>query len=163
VKTRPAATADLEALLNLRNYYVANSVSTFDEAPLTHQTIGSWFATFSLHGPHRLFVAHDDEHLLGFCSSQAYRTHPAFACTVETSVYVAPQAGGSGVGSALYTSLFEALEQQGLHRALVGIALPNEASVRLHSKFGYKAVGVFNEYASKNGIFVSSQWMERPL
>ena len=159
----PATEADLSGLHELRNHYVARSFATFDEQPLTRAAIDAWFLQFSTTGPYRLLVARQAGRMLGFCSSPPYRAHPAFAATIETSIYVSPDAGRSGVGSALYGSLFAALAGQPLHRALVGIALPNEASVRLHRKFQYREVGVFNEYACKNGRFISSLWMEWAL
>jgi phosphinothricin acetyltransferase len=160
---RHATSADVQALMDLRNYYVANSIATFDEQPLSQAFVESWLSSFNAAGPHQLFIAEASGQFLGFASSQAYRTHPAFAKTVETSVYVAANAGRCGVGSALYERLFEALQGHKLHRAVVGIALPNEASVRLHEKFGYAKAGVFSEYALKNGKYISSQWMERSL
>ena len=160
---RPAENTDIDALRELRNYYIANSYATFDEEPLAREAVESWFTSFSSDGPYRLLVAHENDQLLGYCTSQMYRTHPAFKRTIETSISVAAEAGRGGIGSALYARLFEVLRGQDLHRAVVGIALPNEASVRLHSKFGFKAVGVFSEYAQKNGRFISSQWMERTL
>ena len=163
MEIRHATAADVSALVDLRNHYVANSFATFDEEPLTTEFIHSWVAAFNPESPHQLLVGHAGGQLLGFCSSQPYRSHPAFARTIETSVYVSPGAGGRGVGSALYERLFQALQRHELHRAVVGIALPNEASVNLHEKFAYMKVGVFNEYAVKNGRYVSSQWMERSL
>jgi phosphinothricin acetyltransferase len=158
-----ACASDTDALLALRNHYIAQSFATFDEAPLRPQAVRDWMAGFGASGPHRLLVARDGERLLGFCSSQPYRAHPAFARTIETSVYVAPDASGRGVGSELYERLFADLAGLGLHRAVVGIALPNEASVRLHARFGFRPVGVFDEYACKNGRLISSQWMERAM
>jgi phosphinothricin acetyltransferase len=163
VEIRPARADDLPALLALRNHYVAHSIATFDEQPLTLADIEAWFAQFRIDGPHRLLVAMDGQRLLGFCSSQAYRAHPAFARTIETSIYVAPDGGRHGVGSALYEALFAALRHEALHRVVVGIALPNDASVALHEKFGYRRVGVFSEYACKRGQYISSLWMERAL
>ena len=110
-----------------------------------------------------MLVAREDERLLGFCSSQAYRAHPAFARTIETSVYVAPDATGAGVASALYRRLFADLAGLDLHRVVVGIALPNEVSVRLHERLGFRSVGVFDEYAHKSGRAISSQWMQRSM
>jgi phosphinothricin acetyltransferase len=159
----PARTADADGLLALRNHFIAHSFATFDEQPLTPAAVLGWMAGFAVDGPHRLLVARDGERLLGYCSSQPYRPHPAFARTIETSIYVAPDAGGGGVGSALYGRLFDALAGQGLHRAVVGIALPNEASVRLHARFGFRLVGVFDEYAHKHGRAISSQWMLRAM
>ena len=158
-----ARASDDDALLALRNHYIAQSFATFDEAPLRPQAVRDWMAGFGASGPHRLLVARDGERLLGFCSSQPYRAHLAFARTIETSIYVAPDATGLGVGSALYERLFADLADEGLHRAVVGIALPNEASVRLHARFGFRSVGVFDEYACKNGRLISSQWMERAM
>jgi hypothetical protein len=40
-------------------------------------------------------------------------------------------------------------------------ALPNDASVALHRKFGFTEVGTFREYAVKNGHYISSVWMQR--
>jgi phosphinothricin acetyltransferase len=45
--------------------------------------------------------------------------------------------------------------------ALAGIALPNDASVALHRKFGFTDVGVFREYAVKHGQYLSSLWLQR--
>jgi len=163
LKIEIASAADAGSLLDLRNHYVANSFATFDEEPLTRAAVESWVAAFGADGPHRLFVATEGGRLLGYCCSQAYRAHPAFARTVETSIYVSPGAAGSGVGSALYGHLFDVLAGQRLHRAVVGIALPNDASIRLHARFGFTPVGVFSEYARKNGKAISSQWMERAM
>ena len=154
---------DAAALLALRNHWIAHSFATFDEAPLRLAAVQDWIAGFAATGPHRLLVARDGERLLGFCSSQPYRAHPAFDRTIETSVYVAADAAGAGVGSALYERLFADLAGAGLHRCVVGIALPNEASIRLHARFGFRPVGVFDEYAFKGGRAISSQWMQRPM
>ena len=167
VQIDPAGPGDAAALLALRNHYIAHSFATFDEVPLAHADVQAWIAGFRGDGPHRLLVARDGARLLGWCSSQAYRAHPAFARTIETSVYVAPDAGRGGVGSALYGRLFAVLARDPagaqLHRAVVGIALPNEASIRLHARFGFRPVGVFDEYAHKGGRAISSQWMQRNL
>ena len=159
----PARPEDADALLALRNHYIAHSFATFDEAPLAPADVRDWMAGFADCGPHRLLVARDGGRLRGWCSSQPYRAHPAFSRTIETSVYVAPEAAGTGVGSALYDCLFAGLAGLGLHRVVVGIALPNDASVRLHARFGFRAVGVFDEYAHKNGRPIRSQWMQRAM
>lgn len=160
---RAATAGDAVPLLELRNHYVANSHAVFDETPLTHEAVLRWLASFSTDGPYRLRVAVADGRVAGYASSQRYRDHPAFEKTIETSIYTAPGLVGAGIGTALYADLFASLQDQGLHRAVVGIALPNEASVRLHTRFGFTKVGIFDEYATKNGRFISSVWMQRPL
>ncbi len=160
---RAALATDLPALRDLRNHHVLHSNATFDEQPLSSDDLRQWMKAFAPNGPHRLLVAEDASGLLGFASSQPYRAHPAFRHTAETSIYCAPRAAGRGVGTALYGALFACLRDQGLHCAVVGIALPNDASVRLHEKFGFTTVGVFDQYAQKRGERISSLWMQRVM
>ena len=160
---RYATPDDLPALADLRNHFVANSNATFDEEPLSQAALRQWLGTFDIKGPYRLLIAEELGQLLGFASSQQYRVHVAFRKTIETSIYVAIDQDRTGVGSALYHALFEAIKREDLHRAVVGIALPNEASIRLHKKFGFTEVGIFSEYAIKNSQLISSLWMQRYL
>jgi len=156
-----AARDDLPRLVEIYNHYVEQSVSTFDTGPTSVDDRIGWFEAFSETGPFRLFVASDGDCVLGCASSSPYRSHSAFAKTVEVGIYLDPDFLGQGIGSALYAVLFDALLWEDVHVALAGIALPNDASVALHRKFGFTDVGVFHEYAIKNGEFVDSLWMER--
>jgi phosphinothricin acetyltransferase len=163
MQIRPAIVEDCDDLLHLHNHYVTSSFAVFDEELLAAETVARWIESFSLSGPYRLLVATDGGRIRGFASGQCYRDHPAFRQTVETSVYSAPGESGRGVGTALYASLFHTLAAEDLHRAVVGIALPNEASVNLHKKFAFTEVGVFNEYAVKRSHYISSVWLQRQL
>jgi phosphinothricin acetyltransferase len=160
---RLANATDIDSLHGLRNHYICNSYATFDEELMSKEVVSTWMISFNDTGPYRLFVASEAGRLLGFAGSQQYRNHPAFRKTVETSIYVAHEAIGRGVGAALYKHLFEQISGEDLYCAVVGIALPNEASVRLHQKMGFKEVGTFSNYAIKNGHYVSSVWMQRTL
>jgi len=82
---------------------------------------------------------------------------------VETSVCLAPGAVGRGLGAQLCSRLFEALAGKDVHRALAGITLPNEASVRLHQGFGFRLVGIFRENGRKLGRYWDVAWYEKPL
>jgi phosphinothricin acetyltransferase len=160
---RAAQRGDLAQLVAIYNHYVEHSTATFDTEPTSVQDRWAWFETFSDAGPHRLLVAAEGERVLGCASSGPYRTHPAFAQTVEVGIYIDPEARSMGIGSALYGRLFEQLRSEALHLAVAGIALPNDASVALHRKFGFTDVGVFEEYATKYGAYLSSLWMQRRL
>lgn len=158
---RHAVTADIDVLHRLRNDYIPTSYATFDEDLMSKEAVGVWLSSFRQTGPHRLYVSTDNGELLGFAGSQQYRSHPAFRKTIETSIYVNPTCLGRGIGSALYEALFKDLSCEDIHCAVVGIALPNEASIRLHKKLGFTEVGTFAEYAIKHDRFVSSLWMQR--
>jgi phosphinothricin acetyltransferase len=129
--------------------------------PVTIADRREWFGRFSGTGPHRLFVARRGSRVLGYAASQPYREHEGFRETVEVSIALDIASRGQGVGTALYRVLLECLAGEPVHVALAGILLPNDASVALHRKLGFTEVGIFHEYAVKNGQHLSSVWMER--
>ena len=157
-----ATTEDSAGIVAITNHYIAHSVATFDTEPETVESQSEWFAPFRATGPHRLLVVRDPE-VVGYACTAPYRAHAAFDATVVMSIYLAPDRTRAGVGTLLYEHLFSAVADTGLHRALAGIALPNDASVALHRRFGFTEVGVFDEYATKWGRQLSSLWMQRPL
>ncbi len=154
---------DLEALTALYNHYVATSHVTFDVALFSVDERREWFSHYATSGPHRLLVAEDRGHLLGYATSSPFRPKPGYRTTVETTVYVAPDAGGRGVGTALYTRLFEALADEDLHRAYAGVAVPNPPSRALHLRQAFTSIGVFREVGRKFGRYIDVEWFERPL
>jgi phosphinothricin acetyltransferase len=159
---RPATEDDLEAINDIYNHYVRTSHATFDIHEKTKEWRRVWFEDRQS-DPHRVFVAQRDGHLLGFASSGAHRSKPAYRTSVETSVYVAPDSVGRGIGKALYGALFAAFRGQDVHRAVAGIALPNDASVALHTGFGFRLVGRFTEQGRKFGRYWDVAWYERPV
>jgi phosphinothricin acetyltransferase len=73
----------------------------------------------------------------------------AFVTTVETTIYCAPESTGKGVGRRLYTSLFESLHGEDVHRLVAGFTMPNAASAALHQRLRFKPVGVFIQVGRK--------------
>ena len=138
---RPGAPGDLPALLAVYNHYVTDTWVTFDVEPLTIEQRLDWFAAHPLVGPHRLLVAHDGDDVVGYVTSSPFRAKAAYRTSVETSVYLRPDATGRGLGRLLYAALFEALASEDVHRAFAGIALPNDASVALHTALGVQRRG----------------------
>ncbi|MGI5286710.1 N-acetyltransferase family protein [Nonomuraea polychroma] len=154
---------DLAGIVALLNDVAANSIASFDARPIKVDERRAWFERFSSTGPYRLLVARRDGQVVGYACSQRYRDHDAFRETVELSVAIDAGCRGLGVGTSLYRALFESIADEPIHVAVVGIAMPNDASVALHRKFGFTKVGTFHEYAVKNGQYISSLWMERRL
>jgi phosphinothricin acetyltransferase len=161
VEIARATADDLAGIVGIYNYTAAHSIANFDTRPVTVAERRGWFEQFSSTGPYRLLVARRGELVLGYASSQRYREHEAFRETVEVSVAIDATCRHQGVGSSLYRALFDGLADEPVHVALAGIALPNDASVALHRKFGFTEVGTFREYAVKDGQYLSSIWMQR--
>jgi phosphinothricin acetyltransferase len=162
VKITAGTEDDLAAIVGILNYSAANSIAHFDTRPVSVAERRDWFGQFAATGPYRLVVARGGDQVLGYACSQRYRDHEAFRQTVEASIALDVGSRGQGVGTALYRALFDRLvPEPSVHVALAGIALPNDASVALHRKFGFTEVGTFREYAIKNGQYISSVWMQR--
>jgi phosphinothricin acetyltransferase len=162
VKITAGSEDDLGAIVGILNYTAASSIARFETRPVSVADRRDWLGQFSAAGPHRLVVARGGDQVLGYACSQRYRDLEAFRETVEVSIALDAGSRGQGVGTALYSALFDSLAvEPSVHVALAGIALPNDASVALHRKFGFTEVGTFREYAIKNGQYISSVWMQR--
>lgn len=157
-----ATQEDLVQIVAIRNAVAATSTASFDTRPTTVADQMPWFDRTSA-DPYRLLVARRAGRILGYASCGRYREHEAFARTVEVSVGLHADSRGQGIGSELYRALFDYLASQPVHVAVAGIAIPNDASIALHRKFGFRDVGVFHEYAIKNGQYLSSLWLEKLL
>lgn len=165
VQVRPGTEDDLGALTAIYNHYVRETAITFDTAVFLPEERRPWLLSYPEDGPHRLLVAQERDSglLLGYATSSPFRSKPAYATSVEVSVYCAPGAEGRGIGTLLYKALFEALEGEDLHRAYAGIAQPNDASRRLHERVGFRYVGTYREVGRKFGRYWDVAWYERPL
>ena len=164
VQIRSAIDGDLDELVNIYNHYVENTAFTFDTTTFSMQDRIGWFASFSEDGPHRLMVAERDGRVLGYASSSPFKQRPAYDTSVETTVYLDPDYSGSGIGTALYEALLELLvNDERLHRAYGGIALPNPGSVTLHEKLGFKLAGTYREVGYKLDRYWDVAWYEKDL
>ncbi|RVU21312.1 N-acetyltransferase family protein [Streptomyces antnestii] len=165
VQVRPGAEDDLDTLTAIYNHYVRETPVTFDTDVFTPRERRPWLLSHPEDGRHRLLVAQerDSGRILGYATSGPFRAKAAYATSVEVSVYCAPDAGGRGIGTLLYKALFEALAGEDVHRAYAGITQPNEASARLHARFGFTHVGTYREVGRKFGRYWDVAWYEKPL
>ena len=163
ISIRPAEVDDLPRLLDIYNHYVVHTPITFDLEPVTLEARRVWFEQFAKTGRHRLLVAERAGAVQGYVASHEFRPKRAYETTVEPSVYCAPEACGQGVGLALYEAMFDALAREDIRSYVAGITLPNEASLRLHRRFGFSAVGVMHGVGRKFGTYWDVAWYEKVL
>ncbi|MFD7294833.1 GNAT family N-acetyltransferase [Streptomyces sp. NPDC059897] len=165
VQVRPGVEDDLKALTDLYNHYVRETPITFDTAVFTPEERRPWLLSHLEDERHPLLVATEttSHRILGYATASAFRPKAAYDTSVEVTVYLAPDAGGRGVGTLLYKALFAALSGQDVHRAYAGIAQPNEASARLHARFGFRHAGTYREVGRKFGQYWDVAWYEKEL
>ena len=163
ISIRRVEQGDLVALLDIYNHYVRETAITFDIEPRTLEQRQSWLEGFAGTGRYQCFVAVKDGRAVGWASSHPYKDRAAYDTTVMSSIYLAPDATGQGLGRRLYATLFDALGHEDIHRAFGGITLPNEASVALHRAFGFEPVGIYREVGRKFGRFWDVATYLRPM
>jgi phosphinothricin acetyltransferase len=157
VQVRDATEADLPTIAAIYAYETRYTYSTFEteERPLQ-----AW--AHKIHG-HYPFLVADDEGVVGYAYASEFRDRPAYHRTVETSVYLDREARGRGIGSLLYDALLARLTAAGFHTALALIALPNDASVRLHERAGFELVGTMREVGDKQERMIDVGVYQRML
>ncbi|MFD2178282.1 GNAT family N-acetyltransferase [Veronia pacifica] len=156
----PGKNVHIPEITEIFNHYILHSNSRFETEPFTEENRTTWFEQFSEELPHQIYCAIENNKVVGFACTQPYRPSTAFSDTVEITIYLSPDVMTKGIGSALYSRLLSHVKSHNVHKVLSGIAVPNVASIALHKKFGFKEIGIFNEYAKKNNQYVSSMWME---
>lgn len=108
-------------------------------------------------------VCEHQDRVLGYTYAGPHRDRPAYQWSVEVSAYVSAGFHRRGVARALYTSLFAVLTLQGFRNAYAGIALPNPASIGLHTAMGFTSVGVYHGVGYKLGAWHDVAWFELAL
>jgi phosphinothricin acetyltransferase len=164
LQIRPGEAGDLNRLVEIYNYYVTETHTTFDTDAFAVGARTQWFTQFAETGPHRLLVAEADDAILGYATSTVFKPRAAYNTSVETTVYVDNSRQGKGVGTQLYSQLInELIREDSVHRAYGGVALPNSGSAALHEKLGFKRVGSYHEVGFKFGKFWDVDWFEKDV
>ncbi len=101
--------------------------------------------------------------VLGYVYATRHRARAAYQWSVDVSVYIRDGMRRTGMGRALYTSLFDLLTLQRFYHCYAGITLPNPGSVGLHETLGFHPVGVYREVGYKLGAWHDVGWWEKDL
>jgi L-amino acid N-acyltransferase YncA len=145
---RAAAAEDAEDMAAIYNHYVTQTVVTFEEEAIPAAEICRRLEEVQAASLPWL-VAEGDGRVVGYAYATKWRSRRAYRFSAEVTVYVHPDHGRRGIGTALYRRLLAEARDRGIHAVMGGIALPNEASIRLHETFGFKKVAHFAEVGFK--------------
>lgn len=146
--------AEIPALLEIYNYEVENGVATLD---IDRKSLADWEIWYYAHnvGNHPLIVCEDGGEIAGYATLSTYREKQAYRSTVELSVYVSPKHRRKGAGTLLMGEILRmAKEDESIHTVVSVITSGNEASVRLHKRFGFTFSGTIKEAGIKFGRYI---------
>jgi phosphinothricin acetyltransferase len=160
---RPATAADVGAITAIYRHAVLHGTASFELEPPDEAEMLRRFTAVAEAG-YPYFAAELDGRIAGYAYVGAYRTRPAYRFTVENSVYIAPEAQGKGVGTALLEALIEASTAGG-YRLMVAVIgdSRNMASIALHRSQGFRFCGTIHSVGYKFGRWLDSVIMELPL
>ncbi len=161
MELRLARPEDAEATRTIYNAEVTGSTVTFDLVPRSLAEQQDWIDARS--GAMAVVVAETDGEVVGFASLSPYRSRPAYATTVEDSVYVRHDQRGAGVGRALLAEMVEVAGTRGFHTVMARIVGGHDASIGLHRSLGFEQVGVEREVGRKFGRWLDVVLMQRML
>lgn len=161
---RPATPADIPDIREIYNYYVTNSVVTFDEK---RWTLRQWREKFDhlakLELPF-LVAESPSGQILGYALVQPWAGKSAYRFTVENSIYLGHAAAGKGLGRALLEALIEACEEKGIREIVAVISDKGaDASIALHEKLGFSEVGRMGRVGFKFGRWLGTVYLQKSL
>ena len=151
---RNATPADAAALARIYNRYVLDTTVTFEETAVPDGEMASRIAEVQAVGLPWLVAEDNAGTVLGHAYASKWKGRCAYRFALETTVYLDASAHRQGIGRQLYGRLLALLRDAGMHVAIGGIALPNEASIALHEKLGFRKVGQFEQVGFKFGRWV---------
>jgi phosphinothricin acetyltransferase len=138
---------DAKEIVDIYNYYVVNTIITFDKTPFSTTDFEEKIKTTSSEFP--FYVYEENNEILGYAYGSKWRKKPSYDNTVEITIYLKNGIQGKGIGTKLYSKLIETLKNQKYHTLIGGLTLPNEVSVKLHEKFGFEKAAHFKEVGRK--------------
>jgi phosphinothricin acetyltransferase len=161
MEVRLAIRDDAEAIRAIYNLEVTESTVTFDLVPRTLEQQQAWVADHA--GAHPAVVAIHNGEVVGFGSLSPYKERPAYATTVEDSIFVHRAHRGAGVGRLLLEELVRLATDHGFHAIVARIVGDNAASIRVHEACGFALVGVEREVGRKFGRWLDVVELQKLL
>jgi L-amino acid N-acyltransferase YncA len=161
---RAAMETDLPQVVEIYNYYIQNTVVTFD---LDAQKLSDWIEKFrwiqGLQLPFLVAVS-PSGNILGFAYVAPWRQKAAFKRTVENSIYLRPAATGKRIGSKLMTALLEQSKAAGVKEIVAVISDKGaESSIAMHESFGFKNQGHLAKVGFKFGRWLGTVLLQKSL
>lgn len=166
---RPATPSDAEALQRIYAPYVEHTAVSFELVPPTVEEFRARIINIGARYPY--LVAEDEQGcIVGYAYASAFHPRAALSHCAETSIYLAPEARGRGIGRQLYAALTERLLAMGitnLYASIAWIDAPDEylthQSADFHHHLGYTKVAHFHRCGYKFQRYYDLIWMEKIL
>jgi L-amino acid N-acyltransferase YncA len=157
VRLRMAKQRDAARICEIYAPFCRETAISFEVVPPNEDTMKQRIQSVTERYPW-LVAEGSDGSVLGYAYATQHRERAAYRWSVDFTVYLAPAAKRKGIGALLYSALIGICKELGYHRVFAGITLPNDASVGLHEKVGFRPVGVYRRVGFKLGRWHDVGW-----
>jgi len=158
IAIRPARGSDAQAIAAIYASHVANGTATFDTVAPEAEAWAARNADFAARSVPFL-VTERGGVVRAYAYAARFRERAACAHTCEDGIYVAHDARGGGIGTALLTALITAARESGFRRMIAVIGGGEPASVALHGKCGFVHAGRMRHVRRKFGRMLDTVYM----
>ncbi len=159
---RTANEKDAKAIADIYNYYIDNSIITFETEHVSTEEMANRIEESLIQNLPYL-VIEEKSKVVGYAYASKWKGRCAYRYSVESTVYLDHKATGKSYGTLLYKELFNQLKGLGYHAVIGGISLPNPASVALHEKMGMAKVAHFKETGFKFDKWIDVAYWQKIL
>lgn len=160
ISFRAMTLTDADDILDIINYYIANSTSFFSEAPLGRSSVTDMLNKKSILPR---YVVTSGKELIGFGYAYNFRPESTFCQTVKLTYWLKDGYTRKGIGSQLYNILESELRKLKISNILVNVSSENVTSLNFHKALGYKECGNFEKIGYKNGRYFDLVWLQKLL
>lgn len=160
---RDAGASDIDGIVAIYNDAVVNTTAIWNEVEVDAANRADWLASRQRQGYPVLVAVNESGAVLGYATFGDWRAFDGYRHTVEHSVYVQRDQRGGGIGAALMVALIGRARSLGKHVMIGAIEARNDASIRLHHKLGFEAVGHLKEVGTKFGTWLDLTFMQLTL
>ncbi len=160
---RNATVADLPAITAIYQPAVRDGLASWEYDPPDEAEMRRRFESIQA-GGYPYVVAERSGRVVGYAYASVYRPRPGYRFTVENSIYVAADAQRGGVARALLRELIDRCTAAGFRQMIAVIGdSANAPSIQLHRSMGFTYSGVLHAIGWKQGRWLDSVLMQRPL
>ena len=159
---RDVKLSDSERITEIYNYYIENTIITFEEIIVSNEEIKSRIKKIQKQN-YPYIIYEENNKLLGYAYVDKWRQRSAFDITLETSIYIDKDYLNKGIGKVLYKELIDRTKKLNIHSLVGVISIPNKPSRKLHQELGFQLIGNFREVGIKFNQLIDVEFWQLNL
>lgn len=150
----PRPADDSPAIAAIYNPYVIGTTVSFETEPLSNEAMCRRIEAIAADHPYIVAESAADGAVAGYCYVHPWKERPAYAGTMETTIYLHPHWQHRGLGAAMMRQLINECRRRGYRALIACITADNEASIRFHKQLGFSKVSHFSAVGHKFGMLL---------